>query len=240
MNPTIPTASSTKLHIYEACPYRAKLAFIDKSPEPVDPNSPMLRGTQIHEDIEHFVRGDRADPPAACGQFQDLFERLREKLATEPSRVLVEEYWLFDDAWLPTDDRQAFRFVAKLDYFEFEGDDTAAIYDVKTGKRDYNIVKHTDQLIAYAISAFMRFEQLEEIFCQDLYVDHGTTLEKTLTRTKAMALLPQLNTRIDRMLNDTVHRPRPSKSNCAYCPFKDGPIGRNGVVGTGACGLNPE
>lgn len=240
MNATIPTASSTKLHIYESCPNRAKLAYLDKIPAPEDPDSPVLRGTQIHEEIERYVRGELDAPPPSMGQFEDLFTDLRSKFAEDRSKVLIEEYWMYDEQWLPTDDREACRFVAKLDYIEMDGEDSANIIDVKTGKKAYNIVKHLDQLMAYAICAFMRFEHLEEIFCQDVYVDIGETLEKSFTREKAMKLLPRLEARVQKMLNDTVHRPRPSKSNCAYCPYKDGPIGRNGIIGTGDCGLNPE
>jgi len=240
----ISRASSSTLHVFELCPLQAKLKFVDKIKEPEQENSPLVRGTQIHTIIENYVRGEGSDePPAEAGDFGELFQGLRILYSDHPDMVLMEEAWKFDGAWEPLPETQweGVQFIAKLDYFVLNPDDPCdgSVVDVKTGKKEYNIVKHLDQMMAYAISVFMRFPAIERVNGLFTYVDIGEELSKTITREQAMQHLVKLNQRIQRLMAEELFYPKPSKSTCRFCPYKTGPLGRNGVEGTGDCDLNP-
>ncbi len=69
----IPTWSYSALSTFEKCPYRSYLQKIKKIPEPQHPAA--KRGTDIHDQAEHYVRGD--------------MKRQRELSTTKPDVSLV-------------------------------------------------------------------------------------------------------------------------------------------------------
>lgn len=236
--------SPTKLQTYEACPRRAKFAYLDKIAVPEDPSSPALRGTQIHEQIEAYIRGT-SDLLPVHDKFKDYFGELRTAYEARPSIVQMEELWAFDAAWQPVPgdawDQHAFR--AKLDYYDQPDEHAALVYDWKTGQKDANVVKHIDQLLSYAISAMLRTPTLAQVHTACIYVDLGETLQKTFEYTPTMQRFEAYRERVAKMQHDTEFFPKPSKTHCTWCPYKTGLQGsarRRGLPGTGHCDLNPE
>src|SRR5690348_7082441 len=98
------TASYSRLVVFEQCKLRAKLAYIDKIPEPPRPLPPGKtehandRGTRIHEAAELYVRGGVELVPE-LDSFRTEFGVLRALYAA--GKVSVEGEWAVDRDWSP-------------------------------------------------------------------------------------------------------------------------------------------
>src|SRR5690554_4952434 len=94
--------SFSKLMMYEGCAMRFKLRYIDKLPEPPQPeDSPLARGSRIHDRIDNFINGatDRYEEPEAkaIDTFVPIIERLRE--LREAEQATAEQNIFFDVNW---------------------------------------------------------------------------------------------------------------------------------------------
>ena len=236
-------SSFSRLTDYEACPRKAKLKYSDKIPEPPQKDSPLERGTRIHEQIEQYIRGELDQLPADSEGAEPYASIFRQDYQADPTTLLQEQMWLFDQHWTPVDSFDDTIWIAKLDVCKFIEDGLEAqIVDWKSGKKQGNEVKHADQIKTYVISAFARFENLTHVSCLLRYTDVKEESIIEMTRGQAMPFVPRLEARIAKMLNDTLCYPNPSVNHCRYCPFKTGTLGkRKGAAeGTGHCDLNPE
>lgn len=235
-------ASPTRLLDFEACPRRARLKYHDRVPEPRDPNSPLDRGTRMHEELAAYLTGQRDTLSFAIQpKHQDLVETLRAQYAAHPERFIIEQRWQLDDAWAFTQDWDQTRIACTLDLLQFDDDDrtVAHLIDWKSGGRHHNVVKHLDQMQFYALAALLAIPSLELIHASFIYLDLGETMQRAFHREQGEGYLTLLTPRIARLVSETQFLPRPSKYTCRWCPFKTGEIAR-GVIGTGHCDLNPE
>lgn len=243
---TIQAWSPTLLQKYDECPYRAFLEKVKKIPEPERPplpngqEYPNDRGSRVHDEAENFVRGTGPFGKEMV-HFVDNFEALRDWYAKRPSDFEMEQLWCFDWDWTPVAwnawDKHWARI--KIDVFAFLSDQHALTIDYKTGKRAGNEIKHNDQILTYAITAFLKFETLEEITVELWYLDQDELIAQTYTREQAMRFLPRLERRAINATTDTEFETRPSKYTCRFCPYKTGKVNKN-VEGTGHCDENPK
>ena len=236
--------SYSRLKDYEACPRKAQLKYVDKVPEPEQPDSPMVRGTRMHADIESYIRGEIDELPKDCEGAQPYADAFREAFEDDPAQLLQEQMWAFTEAWEPQEAYEygATRFLAKLDVVQFLEDGLEArLVDWKSGKKYGNEISHADQMMFYTIAAFARYEDLTHVTVMLRYLDQNQETVKEMTRMEAMAFLPKAEARIKKMLTDANFYPDPSLNHCRYCPFKTGTLGKGkkAVEGTGHCNLNP-
>jgi len=243
---TIQAWSPTLLQVYDECPYRAFLAKVKKIAEPERPplpggqEYPNDRGSRIHDEAEQYVRGHRG-LPKECRLFKDNFEALHDWYAERPSDFEMEQLWCFDWDWTPVGRNAWDKHWAriKIDVFAFLHATHALVIDLKTGKREGNEIKHNEQILAYAITSFLKYEALEEITVELWYLDQDELIAQTYTREQAMRFLPRLERRAVNCTTDTEFPARPSKYTCRFCPYKTGKVNKN-VEGTGHCDKNPK
>lgn len=232
---TIKAGSFSRLDVFETCPLRAKLAFIDKIPEP-DRGPPPKgltewqndRGTRIHEHADRFTRGvEDTQIPEMEKFFKAEFERLRTMHAD--GKVLAEEMWCYDAAWKPCGDRDwsTIKFRVKTDATIWLDGDTACVVDFKTGKRWGNEVKHAQQAQLYALGTALRYDEVQKIHTELWYVDQDELIPMTMTRSQALRFFKNWDDRNSMMLASVNFEPRPNKINCKWCPY--------GPKGTGHC-----
>jgi CRISPR/Cas system-associated exonuclease Cas4 (RecB family) len=232
--------SFSRLVDYEACPCKAKFRYLDKIAEPEQPDSPLVRGSKIHEDIEAYIRGKTDEVIEGAQPWADQF---RETLNHRPDLIKLEEMWEFDELFtpLPPNDPNL-KFRSKLDVIVFDEDDESAlIVDWKSGRKTGNEVKHTDQGRTYALTAFAKYDHLEVVDVMFVYVDQKEKLEFFVKREEMAPYYVKLALRLKDMLSDETFNPHPSKHHCAYCAYKTGTLGRgaNAVAGLGLCSVNP-
>jgi len=247
---TIKAGSFSRLQIYSECPYRAKLAFVERVPEPERPplpdgkEYPNDRGSRIHDYAENLVRGiegfEEYVPPLI--NFKEEFEVL--KRLYQDGQLLMEDLWLFDDGWnsLPSDlppyDPRIWLRI-KIDAFAISQDGTrGVVIDHKTGKRYGNEIKHGEQVQLYALSVFLRFPEIEHLTTELWYLDLNEIQPFNISRRHGLKFLKKWNERMLKMTSDTEFKPNNNTHSCRFCPYKTGEI-YNGLMGTGHCDLNP-
>lgn len=215
--------SYSRLVTFEQCPYRAKLAFIDKIPEPERPLPPGKtehandRGTRIHTAAERFVRGEQDLAPELV-KFAQEFTDLR--AAYLKGTVSLEGDWGHDRAWQPVAWMSPEVWCrVKLDAFVRANESTGIIVDYKTGKKSGNEVKHAEQGQLYSVSAFHREPELEILHVEFWYTDQDDMTKKTYTREDATRFEVRFTDRGRRLTEATDFPPRPNKFTCKWCPY---------------------
>lgn len=215
----IPAWSHSTLKTYESCPYRIYISKVKKVTEDFGPAA--KRGTEIHEQAEHYVKGELGEVPDTLRKFKNEFEELNSLYAD--SKVELEGEWGFTIDWEACGwmDPKVWARV-KLDAIVHENESSARVIDYKTGKKFGNEITHSQQGVTYAIATFFRFPLLESINTEFWYLDHGETLEQAYTRDEAMVFMPKLQQRAIEMTTATKFPPNPSNYNCKWCSYKNG------------------
>ena len=160
-------------------------------------------------------------------------------------RVLMEDMWLFNNAWEPLSpyiERWSKEIWVRimLDVCVFSPDGkTAIVIDYKTGKRYGNEVKHAEQTQLYALAVLLRFPEVEYIITELWYTDQDEMATMRFTRKQGMRYLKNWNNKMIKMTTAVEFPVKANMYTCNYCPFKTGLIGKKGPEGTGHCNKNP-
>ena len=216
--------SHSSLQQFQDCPYRLYLRRVKRLKEPS--GEAAERGSLIHDECEAFVRGERTEIPQGkkTEEFRVRFETLQDLF--QKGQVHLEENWGFDVDWNPIEDDGALYknsklwCMTKLDVFVREDEQSARVIDHKTGRKYGNEVKHGGQAMEYAVSAFMRYPEIEHITTEFWYLDQGQESVRTYNRQEAMLLLPRINERAIKMTSATKFPAKPSEKACKWCHFR--------------------
>lgn len=208
--------SYSSLMAYETCPYRIALREAGAALPPEDPNSPLVRGSNIHKKAEDHVRGGTNETPEELEQFKFKFYDLQD--AYKRGDVKLEEPWYFDANWQPCDKDNAW-LTTILDVFFDYGDNSCKIIDHKTGRKLGNEIKHAMQGQLYTAAAFNAYPEMELCRFSFWYLDHGQTLDREIRKQAAKSIQEMYTKRAEKMLNDQELKPTPSKSACKWCDY---------------------
>jgi CRISPR/Cas system-associated exonuclease Cas4 (RecB family) len=216
---TIKAWSYSSLKSYEGCPLRIQFGKIDRIPrnEP-PPDSPMLRGSRIHEEIEQYILNG-TEIPTRLKYNGDRIEESRQNYLLGMAQT--ELAWAFDTNWklVPNDDPTLW-LRAVLDVFIQTEPTTATIVDWKSGKSWLKDVPHLQQAQLYAACAFQVFPELEVVKTVFAYVDEkGKETVRNYTRQQAEVIEVSYHNRGLRMTTATHFPPKPGQLNCKYCDY---------------------
>ena len=215
---TMKSWSFSRLEVFEKCPYQAKLKFVDKIPEPEGRDrTPLERGIMVHDAAEQFVRGN-GPLIQEMKKFEDEFLDLRD--AFERGEVICEDDWAYDHDWAACDwfgDDTWLRM--KLDARRQLDINQSLVIDYKTGRKDGNEVKHSQQGLLYALGELMRFPETQAVRVEFWYTDKKQTMKRNYTREGALRFLPSWHDRAMRATTAVEFPAKPNKMNCRYCPY---------------------
>lgn len=212
--PMINSVSYSKLVDFEQCPRRAKMKHIDKVAEEKAPAAE--RGTEIHQKAEDFVRGLIQDIPPELLKFETEFNILQREFPK--GNISLEGEWGFDKDWHPTEYKSAWLRM-KADGVFFKTVKHAVVIDYKTGRSWGNELKHSEQVLLYAIATFINYPYLDEIEVELWYLDQNEILAKTYTREQALRMLQMFERRMKKVTSATEFPANPTVITCKYCPF---------------------
>lgn len=238
--------SASRLDVYESCPHRAELKYLEKIPEaprPAPPNGKEHandRGSRVHDVCERFVLGKRNSLCTEARHFKDDLEKVRQLYADEPTSVVCEEGWAFNDCWEPVNykDYNNIWLRVIIDLLVFVSPTEAIVIDYKTGKRYGNEIKHGKQVQLYQLAAFERYPELEKVTTELWYTDQNELATMTFKRSQGLKFLKGYNERALRMTNAIEFPCKPSAYACRFCPYQKS---RNKwLEGTGDCDRNPD
>lgn len=228
---TINAWSYSRLTTFEQCKLRAKLAYIDRIPEPERPLPPGKtehandRGTRIHTAAEMFVRGE-TDLAHELRHFGEEFLRLRELY--KEGRVSLEGEWAVDRDWEPVAWRSKDAWARiKLDAFVRISETHAVVIDYKTGKKFGNEVKHAEQGHLYQLAAFLRYPELCTIDVEFWYTDQNDLTHMRYTHAQGLRFYQNFDNRGKAITTAIEFPPNPNIFSCRWCPY--------GPRGTGHC-----
>ena len=231
MEGSIPTWSYSRLEVFEKCPFQAYLKYVDKVPEGESEkrDKALKKGRDTHDDAEKYVRGEIDLLPKGLRKFERQFDAAKALHATNPESFEIEQDWGFTTDWVKTgwwDDDVWLR--VKLDILEWLDPDKTACHvkDYKTGRKDGNEVKHSQQMQLYTVATFMRYPTVQAVKSSFEYLDHGKTTTRTYSREMAMGFMPAFDRRGRAITEATRFAPKPSRVACRWCPF--GPNQGNG------------
>lgn len=219
--------SYSRLGIFESCKLRAKLAYIDRIPEPERPLPPGKsehandRGQRIHDAAELFVKKDIELIPE-LGHFRPELLRLRELY--KEGKVSLEGEWAMDIEWEPTQWSSPNTWGrVKLDAFVRLSKTHAVVIDYKSGKRFGNEIKHAEQGQLYQLAAFIRYPEIEVIDVEFWYTDLNELSHMRFTRAQGLRFFANFNNRGKAITTATEFPANPNIFSCKWCPY--GPRG---------------
>lgn len=220
--------SFSRYSVWQQCPLKAKLKFLDKLEEPGSPA--MERGNDIHKGIEGYIKGatSRLNKEWNAKAFGDTLKGLRGRYKKNPSSLLVEETLAYRDDFTLTrwDDWNGCWLRVKVDVAEIDGTEDhphISILDWKTGRyRPADESSYTLQLDLYALGALLRYPNAKDITVQPslVYIDEG--IRHTVgeyTKADLPRLKKEWLARVKPMLADTKFAPKPNRF-CNYCHFR--------------------
>lgn len=247
----IKSNSFSRLKYYQDCPLAAKFRYVDKLEVLARPVSDKItehandRGSRIHLAAEHFINDQTSDLVPELMSFKNEFAELRILKRADPDLIQTEELWTCDENWTPTNSRYDIEPYLRviIDIFVFKDKERtkARIIDIKTGKIFGNEVKHAAQLQLYAVTAFTRFPELEEVSAELWYVDKAKAPKITpITRSQAERFQIYWTNRMKEMCEDTVFKPRPHAHTCKFCEYGAKEHSNKWVNKTGDCQFSVE
>lgn len=226
--------SYTRLSKFEACPFAAKLAYIDKIPEPERPLPPGRvehandRGTRIHVAAEKYIKEDIELIPE-LHKFKAEFVKAKEMYTA--GLATTEGDWGFDIDWKPVAWMSNDVWCRiKLDLCVRPKLDTAIVIDYKSGKKFGNEIKHMEQLQLYVIGALCRYPKVKRVITEIWYLDLDEITSIEYTRDQGLRFVKNYERRASILTSCEDFVPRPNLYSCKWCAYKPKEKG-----GTGDC-----
>ncbi len=233
---TINAGSFSRLDVFQQCPQRAKLAYIDKIPEPDRGPGPLTapdgtmewhndRGSRIHSLAENFINSTLVKFPPELKKFKEEFHYLRNY--ADNGKAILEKMWCYDDEWVPCDvkDYNLIYFRIIIDVTVFLTPEKAVIIDYKTGRKFGNEIKHGQQVQLYQLGAFLRYPDLEEITTEIWYLDQDEISTQEFTRDQGMRFLKGWDKKMKALVSEVKFLPKPNLISCRWCPYRPGRSG---------------
>ena len=215
--------SHSRLVDFEQCKLRAKLKYIDRIPEPPRPLPPGKtehandRGTRVHEAGEAYVKGGIELIPE-LESFKDEFARLNHLYKT--GKVSLEGEWAYNRDWNPVAWMSADAWLRlKIDALVTASPEHMVLIDYKTGRRQYNEMKHAEQGQLYQLATFMRYPDVEKITVEFWYLDQDEMSTMTYTRSQGLRFLKTYTDRGTAMTTCEEFPPNPTQFVCRFCPY---------------------
>lgn len=208
------------LKTFEQCPLKYQYSYLFEAADwkklgyavaPAIPSPAMQRGTDIHEDIERYLRGQQPTlrhkeiAPAWGMQLSSLLER----------GAVAEQQWEFDAGWHPDPARGELWLRMKIDAYFFESPSVLHVIDFKTGKP---YPENREQAEIYGVGGFAKFDEVEEVRAALWYLDHDAPDERVYKRKQVSKLARKWEQRAGAMLNTDTYPARPNRF-CNWCAF---------------------
>lgn len=222
---SIRTWSYSRLTVFEQCPLRAKLAYIDKIPEPERPlpqgktEHANDRGTRIHSAAELYVNSKNpVNLAPELKQFEEEFVHLR--TLYKQGKVSLEGEWAMDRQWMPIgwDDPKAWLRL-KLDAFVHLSDSIGVVIDFKTGRQHGNEISHSSQCQLYQLVSFLRYPEIKTITTELWYIDSPDVVSMKYRQDQGLRLIAGFERRAIAMTEATEFPAKPSIFSCRWCPY---------------------
>lgn len=202
--------SYSRWSVANKCLARYMYQCLLKLPQPE--SAPMIRGSRIHKQGEHYLDGTTKNVPASFRMFSDEMKAIKGLKADPEGTFAFTKTWGLTS---PTDWANCWLRI-KIDAFVGAETD-ATIVDFKTGRPYKDTV---DQSQLYAVGAFQAFPELDTIDAEFWYLDSGEVVDYHYTRDEFKKLKRTWAARGRALLAARQFPTTTNAYNCKYCPFR--------------------
>jgi hypothetical protein len=202
---------------YNKCAAKYKFSYIDRLPR--SPPSPqMQRGTDIHENVEHFLLGKEEriahkDIHKINGMYMSGVKGLG-GLSPEYKFGLTKKF-----EFTGFDDNPYLRGVIDL---KAHTEEELKLFEWKTGKM-YD--EHADQIHLYGMVGLIEHPEFKSVEVAIRYLDFGTDKREVYSKDQLKMMKLRWKDRLKQIDTDKTFAPNPSYM-CRWCDFsreKGGP-----------------
>jgi len=220
--------SYSKINIWERCPYKFKLQYIDNIKIPFTKNFAMIRGSYLHHCIEHHSSGKDFKTTKIFDEEnkEESLKNLEIFRNSEIGKYYLSQNGNNEISFAIEKSSESYKvcsynsinaiFKGKIDY-SFIKDNELYLIDWKSGK--YNEEQNYEQLKLYSIWAFMKYKDIKTIHCSYVYIDHLKENKLIINRDELEYNTQYLDSFINKIENDNLFK-RNEISLCEYCDFR--------------------
>jgi len=214
--------SWSRLNSYQQCPLKFHLQFISKSFPTEEKSIHLVKGEQLHKQLEDYVIAKNGGAPMPLGFTAEIRETLPyvDKLFTLYDSVHPEAQVACDKDWNPTewfDKSVAWRSIWDVVGLKPQ---TCFIGDYKSG-RIYPYDSDFGQLHLSAAIALKRFKDVPEVNAAYIYIEHKKIIPIKVTRTDLPQVIDHFEAEFEKVQMEKAWDPTPN-DNCKWCPATKG------------------
>jgi len=210
--------SWSRLNTYQQCPRKFHLQFISKSFPEEEKSIHLVKGEQLHKQLEDYVIAKNGGAPMPLGFSPEVKETLPyvDKLFTLYQSVHPEAQIACTKEWKPTD------WFAKDTGWRAIWDvaglrpQTVFIGDYKSGKI-YPYGNGYGQLHLSACIALNRFSDVPEVNAAYIYIEHKKVTPIKVTREELPKVMEHFDKEFLKVQMEKSWDPKPNEF-CKWCP----------------------
>jgi len=226
--------SWSRLSTFQQCPRKFQLQFISKSFKEEEKSIHLVKGEQLHKQLEDYVLAKNGAQPMPLGFSPEVRETLPyvDKLYANYDSVHPESQVACDINWKPCEwfgKEAAWRAIMDVVALRPQ---TCFVGDYKSGKI-YPYGDGYGQLHLSAAIALERFQDVPEINTAYIYIEHKKVTPVKVVREPGQvdaqgkpiahlaAVKTYFETEFEKVQNEVKWDPRPN-DNCKYCQATKG------------------
>lgn len=200
------------------CPRKFQLKYIAKAFKEEEKSIHLIKGTQIHKQLEDYVlakKGQIIEPPGYSPEVKQALP-LVDRIMGAYEYVHPEAQVACDVNWKPTEwfgKNTAWRAIFDLSALN---ETYGLIGDYKSGKV-YNYTDECGQLHLSSCVALNRFDKLEYVDVAYFYVEHKKTEKIRITRDELPAIQSYFDGKYAEVQAETEWKPKVNEF-CKWCP----------------------
>jgi CRISPR/Cas system-associated exonuclease Cas4 (RecB family) len=209
--------SWSRLTTFQQCPRKFHLQFISKSFKEEEKSIHLIKGEQLHKQLEDYVIAKNGGAPMPLGFSPEVRETLPyvDKLFSLYNSVHPEAQVACNIEWKPVewfDKSTAWRAIWDVVGLRPQ---TCFIGDYKSG-RIYPYGQGFGQLHLSAVVALERFQDVPEVNAAYIYVEHRKVTPIKVTREQLSEVRDHFNKEFEKVQMEKTWDPTPNEF-CKYC-----------------------
>lgn len=214
--------SWSRLSTYLQCPLKFHLQFISKSFKEEEKSIYLIKGEQLHKQLEDYVIAKNGGAPMPLGFSPEVRETLPyvDKLFTIYPAIYPEAQIASTPDWKPTewfDKSTGWRSIWDVCGI---APNTCFIGDYKSGKI-YPYGEGYGQLHLSAVMALNRFQEVPEVTAAYIYIEHKKITPVKLTRAELPAAQAHFDAMFEKVQMEKAWAPTPNEF-CKWCQATKG------------------
>ena len=184
--------------------------------------SRRMRGIELHEQLSQYLKGEVEEFPFVT----DTIEQYKKHPLAE---IEKQFYFDLDMNLLPDKPSRTDFYSIRPDAYIYQ-DGSLFIADWKFANSEYNTAKYYNEVEFFIALLSTTFSDIYQAHLAIHFPEEDYTLPTRSYSIQAIASLQQKYLAFtDRILNEKIHKPIPSKARCYFCDYRSSDTGGAGI-----------